>query len=84
MCHSRMHGSGLDTSFSQTFHLVLHECNKWRDNDANAFHSHCRHLEGDALSTSCRHQSQGVVSRADAFYDFLLYASEAIVTPELF
>ena len=83
MSHSRVHGSGLDASSSQALHLVLHECDEWGDDNADALHSHCGHLESDALPASRRHQSQGVVSRADAFYDFLLYASKAIVAPEL-
>ena len=64
-------------------HLVLHQGDERCDDDTGALLGQRRHLEGDALATAGRHQSEGVLTRADALYDFPLYAAEVVIVPVL-
>ncbi len=55
-------GCSLDASAEEVVHLVFHQGDKGRDDDADAFLRQGRHLEGDALATTRGHQTQCVVA----------------------
>ena len=83
MRHARIDGRRQYAFFSQVLHLILHQGNEWCDDDAHALHRQCRHLEGDALAATRRHQPERVVPGHDGFNNLLLYAAEAVVAPVL-
>ena len=76
-----MNGRGPDAAMAQVMHLVLHQRNERCDDDAHPFLSERRHLEGDALASTGRHQSQGVMPVAYRLDDVSLDAAKRIVAP---
>ena len=81
--HSRVDSCRPDASPAQMVHLVLHQRDQGRDDQAHTLHRQRRHLEGDRLSSPRRHQSQGVLSSPYALDDLALDASEVRVAPVL-
>ena len=77
-------GCRLYAYLPQVLHLVLHQGDEWRDDNAQTVHAQRRHLECDALAASCRHESQRVATSTNALDDFTLNAAEIIVAPILF
>ena len=82
--HAAVDGCRLDAQLAKMVHLVLHECDEWRDDHADSFLRQCRNLKGDALATTRRHQPQCVVTGADGLDDFALDAAKIIIAPILF
>ena len=79
--HAGIYCRRFDATSPQVLHLVFHQCNERRDNEAQAFRSQCWHLKRYRLSASCRHQAEGVASLSDALDDVELYAAEVVVVP---
>ena len=79
--HPRVDGQCLDAPFAEVPYLVLHQCDEGGNHNADALLGQCRHLEGDGLPASRRHQPEGVVSFSDAPDDFLLYPPEVVISP---
>ena len=71
---------GLNAIGLEGFHLVFHQTDEWGDYDGCAWHRESWYLITDALSTTCRHQDQCVVTLCDMSYDFFLVVAEGIVT----
>ena len=57
MLQSGINGLCSDANLPEVVHLILHQGNERRDDNARTFHSHSRHLEGDGLATTRRHQA---------------------------
>ena len=72
----------LDAVCLQCLHLVLHETDEWRDDDACPRHDDGRNLVAQALAASCRHQNEGVVFPNGRSDDVFLVVPERIV-PEI-
>ena len=62
-------------------YLILHQGDQRRDDNADAIGREGRYLEGDGLTTTCRHQSQRVVAAANAVYDVALNAAKVVIAP---
>ena len=78
---SRVNGRGADVSAAEVLHLVFHERNERRDDQARALHHECRHLEGDALAAAGGHEAEGVVAGEEAVDDLALDAAKIVVAP---
>ena len=76
-------GGGTDAQTAEIVYLVLHQGNERGDDDARAFLSQCRHLEGDGLAATRGHQSQCIMATGDGLDDLLLNAAEVIIAPVL-
>ena len=74
---------GLDAVPLEGLHLVAHQGDERREDDADALHGEGRHLEGDALAAARRHKGKRVAPRNNALDDLALYAAEVVVTPIL-
>ena len=81
--HVASNESGLDAMAFEGFHLVLHQRDKWREDDADTLHGKRRHLESDALAASGRHQGKRIAPRPYALDDLALYPAKVIVMPIL-
>ena len=81
MLQSGIDGFCSDANLPEVVHLILHQGNERSDDYARTFHSHSRHLEGDGLATTRRHQAQGIVTSTDGLDDVALYAAKVIVAP---
>ena len=81
MREAAVDGCCLNAYLPQVLHLVLHQGNEWRDDNAQTVHAQRRHLECDALAASCRHESQRVATGTNAFDDFTLNAAEIRKAP---
>ena len=79
--HGGIDGRRLDAIGLKMGHLIFHQGDQWRDDYADAISSQGWYLEGDGLSTTRRHQSQRVVSAANAVYDVALNAAKVIIAP---
>ena len=64
--------------------LIFHQGNEGSNDNANTFLSASRHLEGDGLSTACRHKPQCIFAFADTGNDLLLQVAEGVPPPVLF
>ena len=82
--HTTIDGSRHDTPLAQVMHLVFHQGYQGGDDDADTLHGKCRYLKGDGLATTCRHQSQCVMSGTDRLDDLPLNTPEVIIAPVLF
>ena len=71
---------GLNTIGLEGLHLVFHQTDEWGYYDGRAWHRESWNLITDALSTTCRHQDQCVVTLCDMSYDFFLVVAEGIVS----
>ena len=81
MCQPGIDGGRLDAPATQIVYLILHEGDERSDDDADTIHSEGRHLERDGLATTCRHQSQCVVTNTYRLDDLTLNAPEIIIAP---
>ena len=84
MRHAAIDGCSTDAQLAQVVHLVLHEGDERSDDNANTFLGQCWHLEGDALTATCWHEPQCVVSTTDGLDDVALNAAKIIIAPVLF
>ena len=83
MRHTRIDSCRLYATSPQLCYLVFHQGYERSDNDTYTIHGHGRYLKTDGLTASSRHKSKCVVTLTNRGYDFLLYASEGIITPVL-
>ena len=81
--HAAVDGSSTDAPTAQVLHLVLHQGNERRDDNADTLLCQCRHLESDALAATSRHEAQRVVASPYTLDDFTLDAPKVIVAPVL-
>ena len=81
--HSAVDSSGDDSVAAQMAHLILHQGDERRDDDAHAFLGEGRHLKGDALAAACRHQPQSVPAASNALDNLALDAAEVGIMPVL-
>ena len=79
--HARVDGRGQDAPLTQVGHLVLHQGDEGRDDEARTLHHQGRHLKGDAFPTARGHQSHGVPSAQNALNDVALDAAEVRMAP---
>ena len=97
-CLSGIETNGLNTAFLQMQHLIFHQCDEGRDDEADAIghardgvgglvfaecHRHGRHLKTDALAPARGQEREGVSSATDTMDDFRLKGAEIIVMPIL-
>jgi len=82
--HAGIYGKRHDSPFAQVLHLIFHQGNEGSNDNANTFLSESRHLEGDGLSTACRHKPQCIFAFADTGNDLLLQVAEGVIPPVLF
>ena len=54
--------SGADAGFLERRHLVLHECDQWRDDHAASVAQQGRDLVAKRLAAAGRHQHQGIAT----------------------
>ena len=78
--HACVDGSGTDVSLAEVLHLVFHEGDKRRDNEAQSTHSHGRDLEAQTFAATRRHECQRVATVYDGLNDLLLQRTKIIVT----
>ena len=71
----------LDAVGLKVGHLIFHQGDQRRDDNADAIGREGRYLKGDGLTTTCRHQSQRVVAAANAVYDVALNAAKVVIAP---
>ena len=81
--HARMDSQSTKSALPQVLHLVLHQGDKRGNHQTEPFHGQRRHLKGDGLSTSCRHQAKRVLSTGYTLNNLLLDSSEGVVPPVL-
>ena len=81
--HARIDGCRRDAFVDEVRHLVFHQRNEGRDDDAEAVHGHRRHLETDALAATRRQQRERVVPSHHRVDDVLLQRAEAGIAPIL-
>ena len=82
--HAGVDGQGADAPVAQVLHLVFHQGDEGRDDEAHALARQGRHLEGDGLAAARGHQAQRVFAAPDAADDVFLDAPEGVVVPVLF
>ena len=58
--HACIDCQGTDVLLSQMPDLIFHQGYKRSNDQTHAVHSQSRYLEGDGLTTTCRHQAQGI------------------------
>ena len=81
---SRMDRRRVDAEPPEAVDLVLHQGDQRRDDDAQTFAQHRRHLIGERLAAAGGHQRQRVAPLADGADDLLLHGTEAVVAPVAF
>ena len=69
--------------FAQRGHLVLHQCDQWRDDDAQTLAQQRRDLEAQRLAAAGGHQHQGIAARGDVLDGLALQAAERRVAPDV-
>ena len=79
--HSAIHSCGDDAPLAQMGHLVLHQGDEGRDDDAHALLGQGRHLEGDALAATRGHEAERVAPGTNALDDLALDAAEVWIMP---
>ena len=79
--HARIHCLSFDAVHTQTAHLVFHQRNQWGHHNVQPIHRQRRNLEADRFASTCRHQSQRVLTLSDAFDDVFLNATKRVVAP---
>ena len=80
IAHTRIDSSGTDVSLAEVLHLVFHEGDKRRDNEAQSTHSHGGDLEAQTFAATRRHECQRVATVYDGLDDLLLQRTKIIVT----
>ena len=83
-CHAGVYGKGFDATFAEVLHLVLHQGDERSNDNANPFLGESRHLKGDGLTASGRHEPQCIFAFADTGNDLLLQVAEGVISPILF
>ena len=78
-----MNGSGANAPLPEVQHLVFHQSDEGGDDNAHTVLGKGRHLKCDGFATARRHQSESVVTSTNGHDDFLLNASETIISPVL-
>ena len=63
---------------SDTVDLVLHQCNKRRDDDGRTIKHESRQLVAERLTTACRHDGKSILTAQYTFDDFFLFAFELV------
>ena len=81
LCHSRINGNRLDSTFLQICHLILHKCNQRSNDKAHPAICHAEHLKSYRLASACRHQSKRIFSLRDRLDNLLLRITKCIVSP---
>ena len=81
--HAHVDSRGLDATSAQVVHLVFHQGDEWRDDEAQPVHGQSRDLESERLAASGRHERERVTSGPDGADDVFLQRSEGIVAPVL-
>lgn len=79
-----VYGKGFDATFAEVLHLVLHQGDERSNDNANPFLGESRHLKGDGLTASRRHEPQCIFAFADTGDDLLLQVAEGVISPILF
>src|SRR5262245_28902340 len=69
----------LHAGLSERRHLVFHERNEGRDDEANARTRQRRNLVAERLASARRHQDEGVISRDHMLDNFLLPPAEGVI-----
>ena len=69
------------SSVSASSRFCFHQSYQWRYHQAHTIHGKCRHLEGDALAATRRHQAESIFALAYTLDNFLLNATEVGITP---
>ncbi len=75
----RVEESGPHPEGGQRVHLVLHQRDEGRDDDARAFSDQRRDLVAERLAAAGRHQHEGVAAADDLLDDLLLLTAEGAV-----
>jgi len=70
------------TQLAQRIHLILHQRDQRRDDDAGALAQQRGHLVAEGLAGAGRHQHEGIVAGGEVFDDGLLMATESAVTED--
>ena len=81
---SRIDGSSANATAAEVLDLILHQCDEWRNHHTSAFPRKGRHLECNGFATTCRHQSQRVVTATYGLNNLALDTAEIIVAPVFF
>ena len=81
--HAHVDGCGLDAASAQVVHLVFHQGDERRDDEAEPVHGQRGNLEGERFAAAGGHEGEGVSSGADGADDVFLQRSEGIVAPVL-
>ena len=68
-------------TFAKVLHLVFHQSYQRRYHQAHTIHGKCRHLKGDALAATRRHQAESIFALTYTLDNFLLNATEVGITP---
>ena len=79
--HPRIDGRSGNVFLHEVSHLVFHQCNERRDDEAKSVHRHRRHLKADALAAARRQKRESILPRNYGIYDFLLEGAEGGVAP---
>lgn len=82
-CHAGIYCCCHYAASAQVVHLIFHQGDERRDDNTHSLSSKSRNLKGYRLAASGRHQSECVVSAADAFDNVALYSPEVGVAPVL-
>ena len=68
------------TIIAHGIHLILHQCNQWRNHYGGAIHDERRQLITQRFAATCGHEHKGVVLIEQVFHDFGLITLEGIKT----
>ena len=74
--------SRLHPQLPQGIHLILHQGNQRRDDDACTVTQQCRNLVTETFAAAGGHQHQGVAAFREGEDDFLLVAAKMVVTED--
>ena len=81
--HARVDGGRFYMASFQVFHLVFHQCDERRDDEAQALQSQSGNLEADGLAAARGQQCQRVAAFQHRQDNILLQGPETIVAPVL-
>lgn len=71
----------MNTFLHEMRDLVFHQRDKWRDDETETVHCHCRHLETDALASTRGQQCKRVLPLHHRVHDVLLKRTKRGITP---
>ena len=77
--HGGIDGGGADAELFQRLHLILHQRDERRDDDARALAQHRGYLVAKRLAAARGHENEAVAALRDMRNDFFLRAAEAVV-----